>query len=217
MSPISVTVRSFCTVCWKAVEKEIGFVHVWEHQSVFNIQAWAQLFLLLFHKENVVGKEHLVINRCTISVASQPTGSFSRFALWHALPGGVFVQTHMGIKWTLQKFPRENTHQSHQNDCVTKWLQEARGARRRQPFQYCHRQKFVLPTLPLSATPTSISKLLPHQERGLETRAGKTSRSSPPFLCQAWISLTPWTLSTFSSTWNVSSLNFSFFPLSHYF
>lgn len=187
-----------------------------EHQSVFNIQAWAQLFLLLFHKENVVGKEHLVINRCTVSVALQPSESSSRFALWYTLPGRVFMQTHMGIKWTLQRFPRWDPHQCHQNDAS-----ESQRSREAIAISVLSQIEITihlaLPVLPLPTTPTFISKLHHYQERILETRAEKTSRSSPPFLCQAWISLTPWTLSSFSSTWNVSSLKIFFFPLSHYF
>lgn len=83
-----------------------------EYQSVFNLQAGAWLFLLLFHKESVVGEKHLVTNRCTISVASQPSESFSRFALWRTVPGGVFVQTHMNIKGMLQRFPKGDTPMS---------------------------------------------------------------------------------------------------------
>lgn len=50
---------------------------------------------------------------------------------------------------------------------------------------------FVGPAPPLPPQLTSDNRVMHHQERILWIRAGKTSRFSPPFLCQAWNSLDP--------------------------
>lgn len=50
---------------------------------------------------------------------------------------------------------------------------------------------FVVPALPLPAKLTSVSIVMHQEVRILGTTAGKTSRSSPPFLCQGWNSRSP--------------------------
>lgn len=124
-----------------------------ERQSVFNLQPWAWLFLLLFHKGGRAGALCLQTPNPPRHLADLPSDTL--FVV-------EFLCRHISVSDGHYRGSQEGTHTKGSQ----MMLQEARGAGRQSSFQYCCPAiPFVLLTPPLPATPTpSADGTTPRQD-----------------------------------------------------